>query len=191
MAGSKGNVNAMTHGVCSYLSLGKLPKGCAYIRRQLTAFRRELEAAVMDQCNGEIGIRDAAFVNSAARHEGRCQLLTRYLRGDDCKSLADRLAVLREIGHATDSRDKCIVALGLRRTAEQSIPNTDTGRVDGQEAARMPQRTLFKDDPRPAAPRHRPHVCQICGRRTKRRTVCSRACREAAFDFALRRRATP
>lgn len=102
MPGTKGNVNAMTHGVCSYLSLGKLPKGCAYIRRQVSAFRRELEAAVAEQCDGEINIRDAAFVNSAARHEGRCQSLTRYLRGDDCKSLADRLAVLREIGHATD-----------------------------------------------------------------------------------------
>ena len=104
MPGTKGNVNAMTHGVCSYLSLGKLPKGCAYIRRQVSAFRRELEAAVAEQCDGEINIRDAAFVNSAARHEGRCQLLTRYLRGDDCKSLADRLAVLREIGHATDMK---------------------------------------------------------------------------------------
>lgn len=118
MPGVAGNTNAQRHGVYGYLSIGRLPKGAAYIRRQLSAFRRELERAVADQCNGDMGIRDAAFVHSACRHEARAQLLGRWLRCDECKTLGERLAVLKEIGNATDSRDKAIVALGLRRTPE-------------------------------------------------------------------------
>jgi len=64
-----------------------------------------------------LSVFHAALIQSACRHEGRAQLLTRYLR-EAGLSLADRLAVLSGIGNATDSRDKCLQRLDLDRRAD-------------------------------------------------------------------------
>jgi len=93
-----------------------LPEGARYIRRQLGQFRRHLETTILER-DGELSVFHAALIQSACRHEGRAQLLTRYLR-EAGLSLADRLAVLSGIGNATDSRDKCLQRLDLDRRAD-------------------------------------------------------------------------
>ena len=118
MAAKKRAKHAIRHGKYAYLALGSLPKGASYIRRLIGQFRGALEQAVRDK-EGEITIYSTALVQSACRHEGRAQLMTRWLRLTEPKlTLTDRLAVLREIGAATDARDRCLRTLGLDKRPE-------------------------------------------------------------------------
>lgn len=116
-----GNRNAERHGVWSFLALGRLPKGGAYIRRLLGELRRELETRV-SQAHGEVSLGHAALVTTVCRHEGRALLLSRYLalEGDGLK-LMDRVSVLESIGRATDARDKAIAALKLQRSPGDAL----------------------------------------------------------------------
>ena len=115
MGAPQGNANAMRHGVSSYLCLGKLPKGGAYIRRQLSLLKQQLERDVQD-LYGELTTYHAALIQSACRHEGRAQLLTRWMRQvendarekDETVAISDRLAIVKEIGSASDARDRCL-----------------------------------------------------------------------------------
>ena len=128
MSAPKGNRNRTTHGVHGYLAIGSLPKGASYIRRSLGQFRLALENSVQDK-EGEICLYNAALIQSSVRHEARAQLLTRWLRkpgkDSDAKqpglSFTERLAVLREIGSATDARDKCLQRLGLDQRQQTDI----------------------------------------------------------------------
>jgi hypothetical protein len=78
-SGPPGNRNAMTHGVRSFLALGRAPRGAEYIFRLLGKFRRQLEATVAE-VHGEVSLVHATAIHSALRHEGRALLLTRWLR---------------------------------------------------------------------------------------------------------------
>jgi hypothetical protein len=108
-----GNQNRTVHGVRGYLALGSLPRGARYIRRLIGELRTALESAVSEANGGEISIYHGALIQSACRHEGRALLLSRYLRIEPDLALAERLAILKEIGTASDSRDKCLKAFGL------------------------------------------------------------------------------
>jgi len=137
-AGKLGNVNRVTHGVYSYLAIGKLPKGASYIRKNLGQFRRSIEQCVMDVF-GEISLYRGGLIQSACRHEARGQLLTRWLR-DHEPTLEELRATLAEIGRATDSRDRCLAALGLnqeRRSRLASIIGlgSDLGSADAPAIA--------------------------------------------------------
>lgn len=113
-----GNTHRATHGVWSFLALGKLPKGGAYIRRLLGELRRELETRV-NAAHGEISLGNAALVTTVCRHEGRALLLSRYLALEaESLKLLDRMTMLEAIGRATDARDKAIRALDLDRDTE-------------------------------------------------------------------------
>ena len=108
-----GNKARMSHGVYSFLALGRAPAGCGYVFRMIGQFKRAVEADVAERY-GEISIYHAALIQTACRHEGRAQLLTRKLRQCEAElSHADQLATLKEIGNASDSRDKCLKLLGL------------------------------------------------------------------------------
>lgn len=109
---AKGNKVNMKHGRYSYLAMGRAPQGCEYIGRLVGQFRKALEAAVTEK-HGEVALYHAALIQSACRHEGRAQLLTRWLRLCDELSYADRLATLKEVGAASDARDKALKAIGL------------------------------------------------------------------------------
>ncbi len=112
----------MRHGVSSYLCLGRLPKGGAYIRRQLSLLKQQLEKDVQD-LYGELTTYHSALIQSACRHEGRAQLLTRWMRQvendarekDETVAISDRLAIVKEIGSASDARDRCLERIGLGR----------------------------------------------------------------------------
>jgi len=106
------NLNAQKHGLYAFLALGSLPKGASYIRRQGGRLRVQLTQAVLES-GRKVGVTAAATINSACRHEGRAMLLQRYLRLEADLPLAARIQLLREIGMATDSRDRCIRSLRL------------------------------------------------------------------------------
>jgi hypothetical protein len=106
------NSNRTSHGVRAWESVKRLPKGAGHVRRALYAERDELRREVVAQ-HGGITMYRSAVMQSALRHSGRAQLLERWLRLEDSLTLAERLAVLKEIGAATDSRDRCLKALGL------------------------------------------------------------------------------
>jgi hypothetical protein len=116
-----GNTNRQTHGLRSWAALGRFPAGASYVRRQCGRLRAVLEADVLD-LDGQITVYQAALIQSACRHEGRALLLTRYLRDAKNPTLADQLAVMKEIGAATDSRDKCLQRLGIDRLAKGVDP---------------------------------------------------------------------
>ena len=123
MAGKIGNSNAQTHGLYGYLAIGSLPKGCSYIRKMIGRFEGVLRDAIVDKY-GQIGVYRAALVQSCCRHEGRAQLLGRWLRHEDGDlKVMDKVGILREIGAASDSRDKCLRLLGL--------DNDDRDVIDG------------------------------------------------------------
>ncbi len=119
-----GNGNAIRSGVYSFLATGSYPRGAGYVRRLIGQFRHSLEDTVL-QRDGEVSLYDGAVIQSACRHEGRAQLLQRWLRevnADDSNgnnSIQDRLSILREIGNATDARDKCLKSLRLHEKPEE------------------------------------------------------------------------
>lgn len=116
-----GNQHRLTHGCDGYLASGRMPPGCQYIARRLNTLRSLVTKAV-EAKTGQISLYHAASIQSLIRHEARCQLLNRYLRREGAgMSLSDRMAVLREISAATDSRDKVLKALQLDQTAAESV----------------------------------------------------------------------
>jgi hypothetical protein len=112
----KGNRNAITSGVYAFLANGRYPKGAAYIGRLLGQLRHSLEQVVQSR-NGEVSLYQGAVIQSCCRHEGRAQLLQRWLRELDKderdSSISERVSILKEIGSATDARDRCLKLLKL------------------------------------------------------------------------------
>jgi len=118
------NRNATKSGLYGYLAIGSLPKGASYIRRLMGEFERGLRAAVLAK-SGELTLYAAAVCQTATRHEARAMLLQRWLRKADAAGdkvpLMDRVAIMREIGAASDSRDRCLRALGLERSDSNDV----------------------------------------------------------------------
>ena len=73
-----GNGNAVRHG----LTVGRLPKGAAYIARETAKFRGALERAVMDKTGGDVSLVDAAAIQTAIRWERHALLAQRWLRNE-------------------------------------------------------------------------------------------------------------
>jgi len=107
----KGNANAIRHG----MSGGKLPKDCKYIENRVNALRRQVEAALIE-AKGEIGIVDAASINSVLKWERHGLLAAHWLRHEAEKlTVSERLKFSEAIAKASDARDKAIRLLGLTR----------------------------------------------------------------------------
>jgi hypothetical protein len=149
------NANRLKSGRRAWAAVKRLPKGAGAVRRALYAERDELERETVSH-HGEITLYHAALIQSAIRHSGRAQLLERWVRIEADLSLAERLAVLKEIGSATDSRDKCLKSMGLdaKRHADPwtalDTPQTNGWRAhhDGQhETSTTPPNAL---DAKPA-----------------------------------------
>lgn len=152
-SGPPRNTNAVKHGLFSYLSTGRLPADAVHIRRLMTMFRKELEAAVAER-HGGITLTRAALVQSCVRHETRCQLLVKWLRAADGSLTTDqRLTILRDLGKATNDRDAVLGDLDLdgspevldvaavldeinREQAAQDRVGRDGGRPDDSESGR-------------------------------------------------------
>lgn len=105
----RGNGNALRHGMQG----GKLPPGCQYIENRVNALRRQVEAALI-AAKREIGIVDAAAVNSILKWERHGLLAAHWLRKEAAKlSPSDRLKFSEAIAKASDARDKAIRSLQL------------------------------------------------------------------------------
>jgi hypothetical protein len=106
--------NNLTHGLrCA--SLGSVPTGASYVGKLMHEFRRQLEACVL-KAKGEISFTDACHVNTAARWERHALLTTRWLKlHAETMTHDQRLNYSRDIGRASENRDRSISALKLDR----------------------------------------------------------------------------
>lgn len=131
-SGPPGNKNALTHGWRGYLATGKLPPGSSYLRKQLTAFRKALEAGVVAKA-GEVSLTSAAAIQSVVQHEAHRQLLGRWLAAAPADlRLETRVATLDAIARAVDRRDKCLRSLDL----DASLDGDDWAALDRERRAR-------------------------------------------------------
>lgn len=104
-----GNHRRTRHG----LRASSLPPGCSYLKGQLQALRRDVRAELIDR-DGATSIYQEALIQSAMRHEQRALLAQRWLRKEfDSIEMSEKVMLLREIGKATDARDKCFKQLGI------------------------------------------------------------------------------
>ena len=105
----KGNINAIRHG----LKAGRLPKDARYIEYRMNAFRRELEAAVLE-AKREISLTDAAYIQTAMRWERHAALAQRWLTKQHKELTPEQLIQFsREVARASTERDKAIASLEL------------------------------------------------------------------------------
>lgn len=105
----KGNQNSSRH----YLHAGKLPPNLQYIEHRINNFRRHLETQLIAK-KGEVGIVDAAAINSACKWERHGILAQHWLRHEAEKlNASDRLKFSEAIAKASDNRDKNLRMLGL------------------------------------------------------------------------------
>jgi len=115
--GQPGNRNGQRHGLMG----GQVPKGCEYVQNRVNALRRNVEDAVL-AAKGEIGIVDAAAINSILKWERHGLLAAHWLRHEaDKLSPGDRLRFSEAIAKASDARDKSIRSLGLDRDAGDNV----------------------------------------------------------------------
>jgi hypothetical protein len=120
-----GNTNAIRHG----LTCGKLPPNCQHIEIKINGLRRTLEAAVV-AAKGEVGLVDAACIQTACKWERHGALALRWLvKAGDTLKPTDRLTFSREIARASAERDKALQALGLDQPDDDRpwIIPTDAG----------------------------------------------------------------
>lgn len=100
---------------------GKLPKGCTYIENRVNSLRRQVETALVT-AKGDIGLVDAAAVNSILKWERHGLLVQHWLRHEVSKlSPIERLKFSEAIAKASDNRDRNIRALGLDRDTEENV----------------------------------------------------------------------
>ena len=112
----QGNRNATRHG----LRASSLPPGCLYLQSQLTAFRRYIRDELVARDSRPTTTYQEAILQSAVRHETRAVLAGRWLRKEAAKlTIEQRISLTREIGNATDARDRCLKMLGLDQDARQ------------------------------------------------------------------------
>lgn len=117
-----GNSNSMTHGVSAFLKVSKFPPGAEYIENRLRTLKRSLQQDVIER-DGEISLYAAGVMQSILRHEGRAQLLIRWLRREDEKlGVLDKAKLLADISTATEKRDAAMREIGLNRRVDEVDP---------------------------------------------------------------------
>jgi hypothetical protein len=120
MPAPMGNQNRTRHGLRST----RLPDGCRYLEKATYRMREQLERECVTRF-GSLDIRQAGLIQSAGRHEVRASLAARWLRVEgDRLGISDRLALLREMGNATNARDKAIEKLGLDVPASEPVDSS-------------------------------------------------------------------
>lgn len=108
----RGNRNALRSGVHTFTT-GKYPRGASYIARTLRLFQNICRHLVIES-QGHLNIIMEAAISSAATHEGRRLLMSRWLRLEgDSLPVLDRATLLDRIGAAADARDRALRTLGL------------------------------------------------------------------------------
>ena len=136
MGGKTGNLNAATHYLTakdrSGLTVGVLPQKCKHIARQLSAFRRALEARVLtERC--ECTVIDQVYIVTATRLERHCLLAGRWLKeAYDTLDVEQRLKMSGEVIRASEARDRAVAKLRLTEpTFDPFAPVDDEDEGDG------------------------------------------------------------
>ena len=135
--GKPGNLNAATHYLTakdrSGLTVGVLPQKCKHIARQLSIFRRALEAHVLAE-RGEVTVIDQVYIVTATRLERHCLLAGRWLReAYDTLDVEQRLRMSGEVIRASEATDRAVVK--LRLTQSTYDPLDAAVNDEGDEAA--------------------------------------------------------
>ena len=129
MAPPKGNVNALKHGLRAQdrngLTVGVLPQKCNHIARQLSAFRRALEARVLSE-RDECTVIDQVYIVTATRLERHCLLAGRWLKESyDSLDTEQRLRMSGEIIRASEARDRAVAKLRLTEPTSDPFATVD------------------------------------------------------------------
>lgn len=115
------------HGVFSWCAAGRVPlkvKGGKHLRTVLRALRRGLLLEAESVHGRPATQLEQGLIASAVRHEGRARLLEMVIQRDwEALAVPERVSILREIGAASDSRDRCIKAIGLDKRPEPLPPS--------------------------------------------------------------------
>ena len=139
----RGNENRVRHGVFSWATSGKVPtsiKGGTHLRNVLRAFRSGLLVEVERVKGRPATLHEQALISSAVRHEGRARLLERLVADDWARMLnPERIAALKEIGSASDSRDKALKAIGLDTAGKPADPWERMQEIFGQAQQQLAQ----------------------------------------------------
>lgn len=116
-----GNRNAKsTHGLKAKdrYSIGRLPKGCAWITTLTSGLRRDLEALTLET-HGSLGPREAMYIQTAVRCEQSALLIQRWLRlGAETMSHSERLAYSQALTNESLKRDKAMDRLNLETSTD-------------------------------------------------------------------------
>jgi hypothetical protein len=126
LAAPKGNLNAARNGgkmAARRLVIGELPKPLLGAKREARAYRRALEAAVLDEA-GEISVTAAHSIDTAAAataHAAICRWLLREKIG--AMPTTDILACSKEIVRAKETRDRAVRELELDRKGRATNAN--------------------------------------------------------------------
>ncbi len=95
------------------LTLGRLPRRFIAAERVARTYRRSLEQAVVAQ-KGEIGLKDAHWLDSAVKHELHALMLRRILREQtETLTAVETVRISESIAKASESRNRCYGMLEL------------------------------------------------------------------------------
>lgn len=123
------NSNRQTHGldskpevVAMRFELGALAGAHKRVEGDVYAFRRLIETAVLD-VKGSISLIDAAFIQTACRHERASRLALAWLREHETEmGHAERLAYNKAIADSSAARDKTLERLKIDAESEAWNP---------------------------------------------------------------------
>ncbi len=108
MGAPKGNTNRAIHG----LRGSRLPRGCGYIAKEVSKFRRSLEAAVSKRNREAIDLVTAAKIDAAARWHTHALLASRWLRREgEGTDAAEQLRFSRAAAVAAAKRNRIVAEL--------------------------------------------------------------------------------
>lgn len=115
------------------LTLGRLPKGNAWIMRVAQRFANALMDAVIES-GGRLDVYTLALIQTAVKWERHSMMAQKWLREHIDKMNPDtRLAYSREIARASAERDRTLRQLGLDRHDEGDVLSLlATARHDAQ-----------------------------------------------------------
>jgi hypothetical protein len=128
-----GEQRALKHGRrCQALAIGKMPRKFSYIRRQLMAFKNQLDAALI-KAKGQIDLIDAATVQTCLRAERHARLCERLLATETDLEIDQKANLSREAHKASQDRDKALARLGL--DDHEKLPKGTVEILPGDPAA--------------------------------------------------------
>jgi hypothetical protein len=132
MGGKPGNSNALRHGACCRLPLGRAHPMLEPARKRVAKFRALIEAECVET-RGEIRTPDACSIHAACTHQMLIELWSRRLKRDlDALPLEQLLAISATISREVDRRDAAIARLGIGKATAATTLGAYTDYLRGE-----------------------------------------------------------